>query len=149
MTYAQKEDADQLGTEVQTNKHMNGRTKIRKLYTPWHKCRGYNEEKHIINKELHPICEQRHDKTNKMTYAQSEDTDQPWHLPYLISLCCPHEEPCTFSYPLSAQSSLGAQVILLFLSCNTSYDCHIMRVWMRFIDYWLMALFFVDYWFIL
>ena len=35
-----------------------------------------------------------------------------------------HEEPCTFSYPLSAQSSLGAQVILLFLSCNSSYDCH-------------------------
>ena len=62
-----------------------------------------------------------------MTYAQSEDTDQPWHLPSLISLCCPHEEPCTFSYPLSAQSLLGAQVILLFLSCNSSYDCHIIR----------------------
>ena len=31
----------------------------------------------------------------------------------LISLRCPHEEPCAFSYPLSAQSSLGAQVILL------------------------------------
>ena len=44
-----------------------------------------------------------------MTYAQSEDTDQPWHLPSLISRRCPHEEPCTFSYPLSAQSSLGAQ----------------------------------------
>ena len=74
-----------------------------------------------------PVCEQRHDKTNKMTYAQSEDTDQPWHLPSLISRRCPHEEPCTFSYPLSAQSSLGAQVILLFLSCNSSYDCHIIR----------------------
>ena len=59
--------------------------------------------------------------------AQSEDTDQPWHLPSLISRRCPHEEPCTFSYPLSAQSSLGAQVILLFLSCNSSYDCHIIR----------------------
>ena len=62
-----------------------------------------------------------------MTYAQSEDTDQLWHLPSLISRRCPHEEPCTFSYPLSAQSSLGAQVILLFLSCNSSYDCHIIR----------------------
>ena len=60
-------------------------------------------------------------------YAQSEDTDQPWHLPSLISRRCPHEEPCTFSYPLSVQSSLGAQVILLFLSCNSSYDCHIIR----------------------
>ena len=48
-----------------------------------------------------------------MTYAQSEDTDQPWHLPSLISRHCPHEEPCTFSYPLSAQSSLGAQVIFV------------------------------------
>ena len=35
-----------------------------------------------------------------MTSAQSEDTDQPWHLPSLISGRCPHEEPCTFSYPL-------------------------------------------------
>ena len=62
-----------------------------------------------------------------MTCAQSKDTDEPWHLPILISLRCLHEEPCTFSYPLSAQSSLGAQVILLFLSCNSSYDCHIIR----------------------
>ena len=37
------------GTEVQTNKHMNGRTKRRKLYNPRHKCRGYNEEKHITD----------------------------------------------------------------------------------------------------
>ena len=37
------------GTEVQTNEHMNGRTERRKLYTPRHKCRGYNEEKHIID----------------------------------------------------------------------------------------------------
>ena len=60
-------------------------------------------------------------------YAQSEDTDQLWHLPSLISLRCLREEPCTFSHPLSAQSSLGAQVILLVLSCNSSYDCHIIR----------------------
>ena len=67
-----------------------------------------------------------------MTYAQSEDTDQPWHLPSLISRRYPHEEPCTFSYPLSAQSSLGAQVILLFMSCNSSYDCHIIRPTLNF-----------------
>ena len=67
-----------------------------------------------------------------MTYAQSEDTDQPWHLPSLISLRCPHEEPCTFSYQLSAQSLLGAQVILLFLSCNSSYGCHIKRPTLKF-----------------
>ena len=33
-----------------------------------------------------------HDKTNKMACAPSEDSDQPGHLPSLISLCCPHEE---------------------------------------------------------
>ena len=60
-----------------------------------------------------------------MTSGQKEDADQPGHLPSLISLDqpghlpslislrCPHEDPCAFSYPLSAQSSLGAQVILL------------------------------------
>ena len=62
-----------------------------------------------------------------MTYAQSEDTDQPWHLPSLISLRCPHEGPCTLSYSLSAQSSLGSKVVLLFLSCNSPYDCRVIR----------------------
>ena len=28
------------------------------------------------------------DKTNKMICAPSEDSDQPGHLPSLISLCC-------------------------------------------------------------
>ena len=29
-----------------------------------------------------------HDKTNKMAYVPSEDSDQPGHLPSLINLCC-------------------------------------------------------------
>ena len=35
-----------------------------------------------------------HDKTNKMAFAPSEDSDQPGHLPSLISmrLRCPHED---------------------------------------------------------
>ena len=33
--------------------------------------------------------ESPHDKTNKVTCAPSEDSDQPGHL---ISLCCPHVE---------------------------------------------------------
>ena len=32
-----------------------------------------------------------HDKTNKMICLPIEDSDQPGHLPCLISLCCPHE----------------------------------------------------------
>ena len=30
------------------------------------------------------VFEQPHDKTNKMTFAPSEDSDQPGHLPSLI-----------------------------------------------------------------
>ena len=36
--------------------------------------------------------EPHHDKANKMACAPSEDSDQPGHLPSLISLRCPHEE---------------------------------------------------------
>ena len=36
--------------------------------------------------------EPQHDKTNKMACAPSEDSDQPGHLPSLISLRFPHEE---------------------------------------------------------
>ena len=32
----------------------------------------------------------KHDKTNKMTCAPSEDSDQPWHLPSLISVFAVH-----------------------------------------------------------
>ena len=32
--------------------------------------------------------EPRHEKTNKMTFAPSEDSDQPGHPPSLISLRC-------------------------------------------------------------
>ena len=38
------------------------------------------------------INEPPHDKTNKTACLPSEDSDQPGHLPSLISLCCPHEE---------------------------------------------------------
>ena len=38
------------------------------------------------------IIEPQHDKTHKMTYAPNKDTDQPGHLPSLISLRCPHKE---------------------------------------------------------
>ena len=36
--------------------------------------------------------EPQHDKTNKMISALSKDSDQPGHLPSLISLHCSHEE---------------------------------------------------------
>ena len=44
--------------------------------------------KHIY----YPVFEPEHDKTNKMTCAPSEDSDQPGHPLSLNSLCCPFEE---------------------------------------------------------
>ena len=38
------------------------------------------------------LMEPLHDKTNKMTYAPSEDSDQPGYPPSPISLRCPHEK---------------------------------------------------------
>ena len=43
------------------------------------------------------ICLERsfeppHDKTNKMTFAPSKESDQAGHLPSLNSLHCPHED---------------------------------------------------------
>ena len=40
----------------------------------------------------HVRYEPPHEETNKMACAPSENSDQPWHLLSLISLCCPHEE---------------------------------------------------------
>ena len=68
---------------------------------------------------------------NKMTGAPSKDSDQPWHLPSLIepSLCtlriakdpmCLLADSEDWSDLVNAQtdlSSLGAQLILLVLSC--------------------------------
>ena len=50
-----------------------------------------------------------------MTCAQSDQ-----------SLRCPHEEALACSYPLSSQRLRWAH-ILLFFSCNSSDDCHIIR----------------------
>ena len=79
--------------------------------------------------------EPSHDKTNKMTCAPSEDSDQPGHPPSLISLRCPHEESLGPYRPIArtaktlirlgvcpgwSGSSLGKRVILLVLSCDGS-----------------------------
>ena len=50
----------------------------------------------LINMRLSELTldqfEPHRDKTNKMACAPSEDSDQPGHLPSLISLRCPLEE---------------------------------------------------------
>ena len=80
--------------------------------------------------------EPQHDKTNKMTCASSEDSDQPGHPPSLIkvfTVCM--KKAWVLNYPLSAQRRLWsdwadaqaapflrwAHRILLVLSCGGSF----------------------------
>ena len=46
----------------------------------------------ILSSRSSVLNEPPHDKTNKMAFAPSKDSDQPGHPPSLISLRCPHEE---------------------------------------------------------
>ena len=58
------------------------------------------------------LCAERR-RRSAWTFAQSDQSSlSAWRT-------------LRFNYPLSTQSSLGAHVILLVLSCNSSYDCHI------------------------
>ena len=52
-----------------------------------------------------------HDKTNKMACAPREDSDQPGHLPSLISLRCRMKKAWVLSYPLSAQRRLWSDSV--------------------------------------
>ena len=84
-------------------------------------------------------CEPPHDKTNKMTCAPSEGSDQPGHLPGLIRVFAVRmKKGWVLSYPMNAkwrlirlggcpgwsETSLCAQIMLLVLSRGGSY------VWM-------------------
>ena len=53
------------------------------------------------------LNEPRHDKTNKVACAPSEDSDQPGHPPSLIRVFAVRmKKPWVLSYPLSAQRRL-------------------------------------------
>ena len=55
-----------------------------------------------LSVQLPLIIEPPHDKTNKMAYALSEDSDQPGHPPSLIRVFAVHmEKAWDLSYPLS------------------------------------------------
>ena len=77
-----------------------------------------------------------HDKSNKMACVSIEDSDQPGHTHSLIRVFAVRmKKPWDLSYPLStlrrlirlaeypgwSESSLGAQIVLLVLSCGGSY----------------------------
>ena len=89
-------------------------------------------EMHVFNLNL---CEPSHDKTNKITSAPSKDLDQPGHPTSLIrvlAVCSigsqgPKVSTCGQQTLITlggcsgrSESSLGAQVILLVLSCDCS-----------------------------
>ena len=66
-----------------------------------------DKPKHIDTKHIHMniIIESHRDKTNKMVCASSEDSDQPGHLPSLISLCCLHEERSLATHKAHSEDS--------------------------------------------
>ena len=65
--------------------------------------------------------EREHGRTIQMTYAPSEDSDQPGHLPSLISLHCLLEEALVRGYPLYRVQSTGSNQtgqIFIFTGCT-------------------------------
>ena len=98
---------------------------------------------------LYSYNEPPHDKTNKMTCAPSEDSDQPGHPPSLIrvfAVCM--KKALVLIYPLSAQrglirlggyqdwpeSSLGAQPLYWF--CHEAAHIHIINIKNLFLFLW-------------
>ena len=77
--------------------------------------------------------ESQHDKTDKMAYAPSEDSDQPGHPPRLISVFAVRMKTAwTLSYPLSAQLRLwsyriDAQVDLSLRRAHSHFVGFVMR----------------------
>ena len=56
---------------------------------------------------LHSTYESPHDKTKKMAYAPSEDSDEPGHPPSLIRVFAVRmKKAWVLSYPLNAQLKL-------------------------------------------
>ena len=85
--------------------------------------------------------ERPHDKTNKMAYAPSEDTDQPGHLPSLIKvLAVCMKKAWVLSYPLSAQRRLwsdwaDAQADLSLRRAHSHFVGFVMRrlIWLAYL----------------
>ena len=68
--------------------------------------------RHKIVRERNRKSKSFDDKTNKMTYAPSEDSDQPGHPPNLIRVFAVRmKKACILSYPLSAQRRLWSDLV--------------------------------------
>ena len=85
---------------------------------------------HILLYSSFTSHEPQHDKTNKMTYASSKDSDQPGHLPHLI-IAVSVRKPWILSYPLSAKWRLRsacadalADLSLCWADMSFCWFCH-------------------------
>ena len=98
------------------------------------------------------IIEPPHEKTNKMTSAPNETSNQPGHPPSLTSVFAVRKKkPWVLSYPLSEQRrlirpggcpgwsefSLDAHVTLLVLSCTGSID--LVLLWLQSLDLFMIV----------
>ena len=108
----------------------------RKFLEFWHIPRSPAFREFVLEKIVY--FELPHDKTNKIMFAPSEDSDQPGHPLSLIRVFAVRmKKPWILSYPLSTQQRLWSEcadaqadlslcwivhVILLVLSCGSSFD---------------------------
>ena len=105
----------------------------------WKKCLYFHSavmspRKHVqhaalINRFQQNIFEPPYDKTNKMTCAHNENTDQPGHPPSLIrGFAAPVKKHWVLRYPLSAQrrllSDAQADLSLRWAHSSFCWFCH-------------------------
>ena len=77
------------------------------LKTEWNNHIPHQKSKFLCNGFPLTISEPPHDKTNKMACAPSEDSDQPGHLPSLITVFAIRlKKAWVLGYPPSAQRRL-------------------------------------------
>ena len=69
-----------------------------------------------------------------MTFAPSKDSDQPGHLPSLITLCCPHEEALGHQLPrliwvFTGRTDQYHFVGFIMRWLISSFSCSMGRLW--------------------
>ena len=77
-----------------------------------------------------------HVKTNKMTFAPSEDSDQLGHPSSLISLCCPHEETLDPQLPIERTAKTdqtgGMPRLIGVLAGHTCHFVGFVVLWLNY-----------------
>ena len=131
--FSSRNELQQVSSKVVATKTIPLHAHTHQLITHMTVC--YNAIRNMFGSGFKMKIERRHDKTNKMIVAPSEDSDQHGHPPSLIRVFAFRlKQYWVLSYPLSAQrrliglggclgwseSSLDSKVILLVLSWGGS-----------------------------